>query len=260
MFSIELQQQEKYPYVPVKSIESSLEPAFNIDNTHSVLRYPRKRKQSKKKKKRSPCVTKKETHLSQEEKDQYIALVCEMVGIGYNGHRSSLARVCMVDWDGNTVLDLHVRQHQQVTDYRTFVSGITEKHLTSENAVELYECQRLVEKIVKNKILVGHALKNDLSALNIFHEWHQLRDTGKYEPFKKLRFNDGVLWPRKLKELTKEKLGRDIQLLGRPHCPFEDAKAALALYKRVRNKWEKVMKYKMKKTREIEEIQASTNI
>lgn len=225
-------------------------------STKPVRKERKKRKQSRRKKKKSASPQKKQIQLSEEEKNQYVALDCEMVGVGYGGHRSSLARVCIVDWDGNTVLDLYVQQHQQVTDYRTFVSGITEEHISSANAVDLQECRRQVQEVVADKILVGHALKNDLTALKISHPWHQLRDTGKYEPFMQVRFDDGVLWPRKLKILAKEKIGLDIQLPGQAHCPFEDAKAALALYKKVRNKWEKAMDYKLKKTREIEEVNA----
>lgn len=195
---------------------------------------------------------KPEPELSQEEKDMYVAIDCEMVGIGRDGLRSSLARVCMVDWDGNHILDLYVRQNCEVTDYRTFVSGITSEHLTSENAVDFEECRNRVMDLIEGKILVGHALKNDLHVLRISHPWHQVRDTGKYEPFMKIRFDDGILWPRKLKDLAKEKLDRDVQQSGQSHCPFEDAQTALDLYKKVRNKWEKAMEYKIKKTLEIQ--------
>mmetsp|Transcript_3810 Transcript_3810/g.5556 ORF Transcript_3810/g.5556 Transcript_3810/m.5556 type:complete len:271 (+) Transcript_3810:120-932(+) len=224
------------------------------ESTKPVRKEKKKRKQSRRKKKKSASPQKKQIEVSQEEKNRYVALDCEMVGVGYGGHRSSLARVCIVDWDGNTLLDLYVQQHQEVTDYRTFVSGITEEHISSENAVDMQECRRQVQEVVSDKIIVGHALKNDLTALRISHPWHQLRDTGKYEPFMQTRFDDGILWPRKLKVLAKEKLGLDIQLPGKAHCPFEDAEAALSLYKKVRNKWEKAMDYKLKKTQEIQEL------
>merc|ERR1712048_267290 len=120
-----------------------------------------------------------------------------------------------------------------------------------DSAVDLEECQQQVQSLLQDKILIGHALKNDLNALQLSHPWHQLRDTGKYEPFMKTRFDDGILWPRKLKDLVKEKLNLDIQTPGRPHCPFEDAAAAMALYKKVRCKWEKTMDYKVKKTNAI---------
>lgn len=223
-------------------------------STTKPKRKQNRRRNQSKKNKGSP--QKPVVQLSQEEKNQYIAIDCEMVGTGYAGQHSSLARVCMVDWDGNTLLDLHVRQTYEVTDYRTFVSGIVADDLTSEDAVDYEECRSRVQELISDKILVGHALKNDLTALNIRHPWQQVRDTGKYEPFMKTRFAEStILWPRKLKDLAKEKLGKDIQTSGKPHCPFEDAKTALDLYKKARNKWEKAMDYKINKTREIESLQ-----
>jgi hypothetical protein len=57
--------------------------------------------------------------------------------------------------------------------------------------------------------------------------------------------------PKKLKTLAKDKLGLDIQIDGVPHCPMEDATAALELYKKHRVKWECAMQYKIERTREI---------
>jgi len=193
-----------------------------------------------------------EPELDPEEKARYVAMDCEMVGCGSTGRSSSLARVVMVDFDGNKVLDLYVRQTLEVTDYRTFVSGITAANLESEDAVDFYECRKRVLEVLKGKVLVGHALKNDMNALKIQHPWYDTRDTGKYEPFMKVRFDDGILWPRKLKDLVKNKLNRDIQVYGVAHCPFEDARSAMDLYIHARRKWEMVMTYKIKKTKEIE--------
>ncbi|CAB1114692.1 unnamed protein product [Ectocarpus sp. CCAP 1310/34] len=44
-----------------------------------------------------------EPALTAAEKAQYVALDCEMVGVGPGGCRSALARCCLVDWDGNTM-------------------------------------------------------------------------------------------------------------------------------------------------------------
>mmetsp|Transcript_16789 Transcript_16789/g.25375 ORF Transcript_16789/g.25375 Transcript_16789/m.25375 type:complete len:286 (-) Transcript_16789:215-1072(-) len=194
-----------------------------------------------------------DTAHSLKDEDRYVALDCEMVGVGESGHQSSLARVCIVNWYGETMLDLYVRQRDAVTDYRTYWSGIRAEHLTSKDAVDFDECRTRVSEILRGKIIVGHALKNDLSALEISHPWYQMRDTAKYEPFMKVRFNDGILWPRKLKDLAIEKLGLQIQPNGRSHCPLEDANTALSLYKEYRGHWEQVMDYKLKRTREIEE-------
>jgi len=177
-----------------------------------------------------------------------------MVGVGMTGKRSSVARVTLVDWDGRIVYDEFVRQDQEVTDYRTFVSGITP--LDVEDAtLTLEECREEVQSMIADKILVGHALKNDLRALGLTHPWMATRDTAKYEPFMQTRFEDNILWPRKLKELALEKLERKIQRDGEAHSAYEDAAAAMDLYRLVRRKWEKVMDYKIKKTQEIENTQ-----
>jgi RNA exonuclease 4 len=101
--------------------------------------------------------------------------------------------------------------------------------------------------------LVGHGLKNDLRALGIQLPWYAVRDTAKYEPFMKERFDDGVLWPQSLKTLAKNKMRRNIQVPGQAHCPVEDAATAMDLYKIARRKWERAMEYKISKTKEIEQ-------
>eukprot|EP00526_Cylindrotheca_closterium_P015306 CAMPEP_0113640844 /NCGR_PEP_ID=MMETSP0017_2-20120614/21437_1 /TAXON_ID=2856 /ORGANISM="Cylindrotheca closterium" /LENGTH=258 /DNA_ID=CAMNT_0000552147 /DNA_START=139 /DNA_END=912 /DNA_ORIENTATION=+ /assembly_acc=CAM_ASM_000147 len=169
------------------------------------------------------------------EESKFLALDCEMVGIGENGHTSSIARVTVVDWDGNALFDEYIQQDQPVTDYRTFVSGITPQDL-EDATLSLEECRNMVLQLLQNHILVGHALKNDLKALDISHPWWLTRDTAKFEPFMKVRFDDGILWPRKLKELVSEKLHQEIQIEGKPHSPYEDALAALDLYRSVRPK------------------------
>jgi RNA exonuclease 4 len=56
---------------------------------------------------------------------KYIAIDCEMVGIGPGGYESALARVSIVNFHGHVVIDKFVKPKEQVTDYRTHVSGIT---------------------------------------------------------------------------------------------------------------------------------------
>lgn len=211
----------------------------------------RKNKSKKRQKGQKKQQQQQQPELTPEECQKYVALDCEMVGIGTDGRRSALARVTLIDWNGVALLDELIKQEQEVTDYRTFVSGITPAALSEAN-MTLDTCRRTVSDLLQDKILVGHGLKNDLRALGISHPWYMTRDTAKYEPFMKVRFNDGILWPRSLKDLMKEKLNKDIQAFGKPHCPKEDAMAALHLYRLVRTKWEKVMDYKISKTREIE--------
>lgn len=183
-----------------------------------------------------------------------------MVGVGpYN--KSSVARVCLINWNEEVLLDTFVKvTNGEVTDYRTFVSGVTKEDLESDDAMEITECRELVLSLIKGKVLIGHALINDLSALRISHPWSHTRDTAKYEPFMKKVIDEetGVVTsmnPRKLKDLMQEKVGRTIQVEGEEHCPIEDAASALLLYKCARKKWEKVMEYKIQKTSQILSLQ-----
>lgn len=180
-----------------------------------------------------------------------MALDCEMVGVGPGGYESALARVSIVDYNNAVLFDTYVKVSEPVTDYRTFVSGIREEHLQSDLAMDFAQCQSIVKKLLQGKILVGHALKNDMTVLDLEHPWYNCRDTAKYEPFMKKDKNTNLLRPRKLKDLTETKLDRIIQIAGQEHCPVEDAIAALDLFKKARVKWEKAMAYKMNRTTTI---------
>ena len=73
------------------------------------------------------------------EKDKYIGLDCEMVGIGSNAKKSVLARCCLVDFDGEKIYDEFVRPKSYVTDFRTKYSGVRKSDLRRGKAVTLEE-------------------------------------------------------------------------------------------------------------------------
>lgn len=60
---------------------------------------------------------------------KYLALDCEMVGVGLDGVESSLARVSIVNYYGAVLLDEFVRQKERVVDYRTKYSGVRESDM-----------------------------------------------------------------------------------------------------------------------------------
>ena len=62
---------------------------------------------------------------------KFVAIDCEMVGVGPGGLDSALARVSIVNFNGAVLLDAYVKPLEKVTDYRTHVSGIHPKHLDS---------------------------------------------------------------------------------------------------------------------------------
>ncbi|KAL7549802.1 hypothetical protein ACHAWF_013058 [Thalassiosira exigua] len=240
---------------PVSSDESAREKS---------PRPSRRRRRPKNSKARRPQVVDVVPELTAEEKARCVGLDCEMVGIGPYGRASRLARVSLVGYDGDVVYDVHVRVEETVTDYRTFVSGITKEDLEGPDAIGFDEARSAVEELIADKVVVGHGLKNDFRVLALRRPWHLVRDTAKYEPFMRTvepseatpLYPAGSLTPKKLKVLARDKLGMTVQEEGVPHSPVEDAVAAMELYKKHRGKWERAVAYKVGRTREIEEGRA----
>ena len=170
-------------------------------------------------------------------KSKYIGLDCEMVGLGAEGKQSALARCCLVDFDGVKIYDEFVRPQGYVTDFRTKWSGIRRKDLRQDKAISFNDCQQQVAKLINGKILLGHALKNDLSVLMLKHSKSMMRDTAYYKPFMRPHEKKkGKFKSRSLKDLVKEFLKIDIQ--GGEHDPCEDARSAVMLYRYKMKEWE----------------------
>ncbi|GMI33458.1 hypothetical protein TeGR_g4651 [Tetraparma gracilis] len=178
------------------------------------------------------------------ERGNYVALDCEMVGVGAGGRKSALARVSVVGFGGEVLMDKHVEVAERVTDFRTFVSGVRAKDLKGGGevgVVTLKQAQREVHELLRGKVLVGHALSNDFKALMMDHPKHMIRDTARYPPFmRKGGRNGGKLKPRKLRDLVKEVLKvEDFQKAGAAHDSTTDAARTMDLYKAVRGDWER---------------------
>ena len=167
--------------------------------------------------------------------DAFVALDCEMVGVGSSGRESVLARCSVVGGDGEVLYDRHVKVGERVTDFRTKYSGVRARDLKARDAVTFAECQRAVAALLEGKVLVGHALHNDLKVLLLPHPRTATRDTASWPPL--MRANGrGKRKPRKLRDLVSEHLGRAIQ--EGEHGSVEDATAALDLYRKFATEWE----------------------
>ncbi|KAG6064479.1 hypothetical protein E4U32_000180 [Claviceps aff. humidiphila group G2b] len=155
---------------------------------------------------------------------KYVALDCEMVGIGAGGHESALARVSVVDFHGRQVYDSYVKPTERVTDWRSHVSGVSSKEMRF--ARNFIEVQKDISSIIRGRILVGHDIKHDLEALRLPHPLRDVRDTAKHLAFRK--FGNG----RKpaLRNLARELLGLDIQ--KDVHSSTEDARTTMLLFRR----------------------------
>ncbi|VDL85434.1 unnamed protein product [Schistocephalus solidus] len=166
-----------------------------------------------------------------------IAMDCEFVGVGFDGKESALARVSIVNQFGHLLMDEYVRPKERITDYRTAVSGITPAHMRPGGPAKDFDSvhQRVAE-LCKGRILVGHAVHNDLKVLMLSHPRRDIRDTAYYKPFKAL-FNDRI---PSLKALTERILGVKVQ--SAEHDSVEDARATMRLYTSVKRIWEAQIK------------------
>ncbi|XP_019938708.1 RNA exonuclease 4 [Paralichthys olivaceus] len=167
-----------------------------------------------------------------------VAIDCEMVGVGPNGEDSILARVSLVNHFGKCIYDKYVKPTEKVTDYRTAVSGIRPQDI--KNGEDVRAVQREVAEILQGRIVVGHAIHNDLKILLLDHPKKKIRDTQKYKPFKKV-----VKTGRpSLKVLCREILNVKVQ--QGEHSSVQDAQATMRLYTMVRKQWEAEIKANLK--------------
>ncbi|KAL9104065.1 MAG: hypothetical protein Q9163_000962 [Psora crenata] len=166
------------------------------------------------------------------EAGKYVAIDCEMVGVGPDPDReSALARVSIVNYHGHQLYDSFVQPKEAVTDFRTKVSGITPQLLQGARTLQVVQAD--VGQLLNGKVLVGHALRNDLDALLLGHPKRDIRDTSRHPAFRLL---SGGRTPA-LKKLSKEVLGMDIQ--GGEHSSIEDARATMLLFRKEKESFER---------------------
>lgn len=161
---------------------------------------------------------------------KYLAIDCEMVGVGPEGAESALARVSLVNYHGQVIMDKYVRPVERIVDFRTEFSGIRPHHM--KDAVPLREVQDEICALLKDKILVGHSLINDFRVLLLNHPRKLTRDTSKYRPFRALSRGKTP----SLKKLAKEVLGLAIQ--EGEHDSVDDARVAMLLFRAHKDDWE----------------------
>ncbi|XP_069604121.1 RNA exonuclease 4 [Ranitomeya imitator] len=170
-----------------------------------------------------------------------VAMDCEMVGVGPDGEESILARVSIVNQFGKCIYDKFVKPTEHVTDYRTAVSGIRPKDV--KNGEDFKVVQKEVSEILKGRILVGHAVHNDLKIFFLDHPKKATRDTQKYKPFKQK-----VKSSRPSLKLLCEKI-LNVKVQSGEHCSIQDAQAAMRLYTMEKKNWENAIKAKYSQTK-----------
>ncbi|XP_036949422.1 RNA exonuclease 5-like [Acanthopagrus latus] len=134
---------------------------------------------------------------------------------------NELARVSLVDNDGNCVMDELVKPPNQIINYLTRFSGITAAMLKPVKTTLRDVQVKLRDLLPSDAVLVGHSVNSDLLALKLIHP-HVIDTSLLYRREFGQRF--------KLKVLAETVLRREIQTEERMgHNPTEDAVAALEL-------------------------------
>lgn len=173
-----------------------------------------------------PTTTKKQHDAPMKKKDLYFSFTCSMVSI--KGGALAVARVSIVNWDLETVLDTFVHVPVPVTDF--LESGISpdniRKSKSNTNATSFSAARQSVEQILRGKILIGHQLSEKLTALGLTHPSTDVRDTAVF-------FRD-----INLRNLTKMHLERDLPETCSADFPLKSCAAALDIYKAFRREWE----------------------
>ncbi|CAL8303893.1 unnamed protein product [Lota lota] len=163
-----------------------------------------------------------------------VAMDCEMVGVGPDGEDSILARVSIVNLFGKLIYDRFVKPTEEVTDYRTAVSGVRPEDV--KDGEDMKTVQKEVGEILEGRILVGHAIHNDLKVLFLDHPKKKIRDTQKYKPFRQTVKSSRP----SLKVLCREVLNVKVQ--QGEHSSVQDAQATMRLYTMVKKHWEAEIK------------------
>ena len=182
-----------------------------------------------------------------------VAVDCGMVS------KTKLRRVCIVDGYGNHLLSALVRVDEddgkkdksvQSTKYQStlvrklssFISLPKEQHsrVTSTGddldlGVSAQQIREEAYRLIRGKIVVGHSVYGDLAVLGIGQRGNnsdfEVRDTATYSQFlRKHKRGDGIVESRRLRDLVRERLNRDIQADGEFHTCEEDAIAVLGTY------------------------------
>lgn len=86
-----------------------------------------------------------------------------MVGVGRSGKVLKLARVSLVNANGDIIVDMYVQPDQRVTKYYPELNGITADHLAIGERHQVVE--QMMFEVLSGRTVVGHTLQSDFSVI-----------------------------------------------------------------------------------------------
>lgn len=143
------------------------------------------------------------------------------------GSTMVLTRISIVNFQGEVVYDTYVQPKEEITNYLTKYSGITEEILHGVTTTLEEVQEKILLTVSTTDILIGHSLNSDLRVLKVKHP--RVIDTAII-----YHHNRGPPAKPSLKWLAQTHLGRKIQQgeqTGAGHSSLEDLLACLDLVK-----------------------------
>ncbi|XP_038601787.1 apoptosis-enhancing nuclease-like, partial [Tachyglossus aculeatus] len=150
------------------------------------------------------------------------------------GGVTELARCSVVSHHEDVLYDKYIQPERLIMQYHTCWSGITPWHM--RGATPYQEARKETLKLLRVKVVVGHALHNDFWVLKYFHPPHHMRDTNN-SPLVVCWAGFPTQGRPSLKNLSLHLLNKKIQMGKHGHSLVEDATTAMVLYRLVQE-WE----------------------
>lgn len=153
--------------------------------------------------------------------ERLISIDCEMVRS--EDGSEEVVKVCAVDQNLETVIDLLVKPSKPVVNYLTEITGVTAEDLEGVTC-NLKDVQKKLKKLLTPKtIIIGHSLHHDLRVLKVDHG--RVIDTAFIFQYQ----DKPSCYTPSLSKLCKVVLGYDLREEGKPHNCLDDAIAAMRL-------------------------------
>ncbi|KAF6766241.1 hypothetical protein DFP72DRAFT_11900 [Ephemerocybe angulata] len=145
-----------------------------------------------------------------------------------------IARVTLVDYNGNTLLDTYVRPTYHITDYRSAQTGLDYSHLQA--APTFTQVQDAVARLIQNNILVGYRIWDFLSGIGLNHPAIDTRDMALYRPLRKrLKSRFLIELPTLVRWFIGKEIGRGYE------NSLEDGVSSMELYQACQTRFESVI-------------------
>lgn len=153
--------------------------------------------------------------------ERLISIDCEMVRC--EDGSEEVVKVCAVDQNLETLMDLLVKPSKPVINYLTEITGVTAEDL-EDVTCSLKDVQKKLKKLLTpSTIVIGHSVHHDLRALKVDHA--RVIDTAFIFQYQK----KPSCYTPSLSNLCKVVLGYELREEGKPHICLDDAIAAMKL-------------------------------